>query len=112
MSLPDDPAFALETAACLWEAVLTLRDHPATNPDAIDLALRIGASFEAIGTSAMRLIVIGWSDVVDAAWSEVAADYPLSFDWDFVPDWIARHIDWSVAGAPEIRPGFGRPVRA
>ncbi len=21
---------ALETAACLWEAVLTLRDHPAT----------------------------------------------------------------------------------
>lgn len=27
----------LETAACLWEAVIELRDHPAVAPHAVDL---------------------------------------------------------------------------
>jgi hypothetical protein len=34
-------AFALETAACLWEAVLSLRDSPVTNPADIERALLI-----------------------------------------------------------------------
>lgn len=96
--------FALKTAACLWEAVLTLRDHPATDPNATELALDIRASFELIGTSAMRMTVIGWTDTVNAAWATVGDDYLLSFDWDFVPDWIIRHIDWSNPGFPTIRP--------
>src|SRR3546814_8911894 len=44
----------LETAACLWEAVLTLRDHPATDPDAIALALAIRETCNAVGTADLR----------------------------------------------------------
>ncbi|SNS68675.1 hypothetical protein SAMN06295912_11280 [Sphingomonas laterariae] len=99
-----DPAFARETAACLWEAVLGLRDHPVTNPDALERALQIRACFTALGTAAMRMTVFGWTDVVDAAWAEVADDYVLSFDWDFVPEWIVANIDWRDPHGPTVRP--------
>jgi len=95
---------ALDTAACLWEAVLTLRDHPATDPDAIALALAIRETCNVIGTASLRLTVVGWTSAVEAAWSAVADRYDLSFDWDFVPDWIVRHIDWSDPAHPTIRP--------
>ncbi|MBB3928603.1 hypothetical protein GGR43_004348 [Sphingobium jiangsuense] len=49
------------------------------------------------------MTVIGWTDAVDAAWVETEDSYELCFDWDFVPDWIARHIDWSDPGCPTIR---------
>lgn len=98
------PAFALETAACLWEAVLTLRDHPVADLDAIALAIAIRETCNAIGTADLRLTVVGWSSAVEAAWNKVADDYVLSFDWDFVPSWIVRHIDWSDPGYPVIRP--------
>lgn len=29
----------------------------------------------------------------------------MSFDWDFVPDWIIRHIDWSDPFCPVIQQG-------
>lgn len=103
-------AFALETAACLWEAVLSLRDNPVTNPADIERALLIRESFKAVGTGALRLIVIGWTDAVDAAWAKVADDYGMSFDWDFVPDWIIRHVDWSVPCHPLIRQGCGYSI--
>lgn len=103
-------AFALETAACLWEAVLSLRDNPATNPADIERALLIRESFRAMGTGALRLIVIGWTDAVDAAWAKVAGDYGMSFDWDFVPDWIIRHVDWSVPCHPLIRQDGGYSI--
>ena len=93
---------SLETAACLWEAVLTLRTRPITDPDAIGLAPVIGKSFDALGTAALRLTVIGWADAVEAAWREVQNDYPLCFDWDFVPDWIIDHIDWTDPFHPAV----------
>ena len=95
---------ALETAACLWEAVLTLRDHPATNQDAVALALAIRETCNAVGTADLRLTVIGWTGTVEAAWSAVADSYDLCFDWDFVPGWIIDHIDWSDPTHPTIRP--------
>ena len=95
---------ALETAACLWEAVLTLRDHPATDPDAIALALAIRETCNAVGTADLRLTVVGWTSAVEAAWSTVADSYDLCFDWDFVPGWISDHIDWSDPAHPTIRP--------
>lgn len=105
----NDPAFARETAACLWEAVLGLRDHPATDPDALDRALQIRACFDALGTATMRMTVIGWTDAVDAAWMEVADDYAMSFDWDFVPDWILTSIDWIDPQSPAVRPRMENP---
>lgn len=100
----DDLESNLETAACLWEAVLTLRDHPATVPDAIALALAIRETCTAIGTADLRLRVVGWTRAVDAAWSAVADRYEGCFDWEFVPDWIADNIDWSDPSHPTIRP--------
>lgn len=103
MELQSDRASALETAACLWEAVLTLRDRPATHPDTLSLAMAIGESFKVLGTAALRMTVIDWTDAVAAAWAKVADDYPLCFDWDFVPGWIADRVDWSNPGNPVIR---------
>lgn len=94
----------LETAACLWEAVLTLRDHPATDPDAIALALAIRETCNAVGTAGLRLTVVSWTGAVEAAWRAVADSYDLCFDWDFVPGWIIDHINWSDPGHPTIRP--------
>lgn len=74
----DDPsdAFALETAACLWEAVLNLRDNPTTHPES--LAYEIRAAFDALGTAGMRMMVIGWTGTVDAAWEAVREGYDMS----------------------------------
>ncbi|MGE4410440.1 MAG: hypothetical protein AB7D33_07715 [Sphingobium sp.] len=102
------PTDSLETAACLWEAVLTLRDHPSSDPDAIALALTIRETCNAVGTADLRLTVVGWTSAVEAAWIVVADSYGLCFDWDFVPDWIVDHIDWSDPFHPTIKP---EPVR-
>ncbi len=93
---------SLETAACLWEAVLALRSRPITDPDAIGLALAIGKTFDALGTAALRLTVVGWTDPVEASWREIENEYPLCFDWDFVPAWIIDHIDWSDPFHPAV----------
>lgn len=94
---------SLETAACLWEAVLTLRDNPVTHPDAIGLALDIRKAFNALGTAALRLIVVNWTVPVEAEWRLVEDDYSLCFDWDFCPAWIADTIDWSNPMQPAIK---------
>lgn len=93
----------LETAACLWEAILELRDHPATDPDAIGLALAMRKAFNALGTATLRYVVVTWVDAVEAAWAAREGGYPLSFDWDFVPRWIVDTIDWSDPQHPVIR---------
>lgn len=102
----DDPSqdFALETAACLWEAVLHLRDNPVTDPESFALAMSIRPAFEAVGTAEMRLIVVGWTSAVGAAWAAVPDNYDRCFDWGFVPDWIADNVDWSNPSHPTIRP--------
>jgi len=103
------PADSLETAACIWEAVLdmaseTTGDVRSPNPVREARAVAIRAVREAIGTSALRLAALGWVDVVDAAWREADRDgYGEPFDWGFVPDWIIRNVDWSGPNAPTVR---------
>ncbi|UXC92936.1 MULTISPECIES: hypothetical protein [Sphingobium] len=95
--------FSLETAACLWEAVLALRDQASGDPAARVLAAAIVRSCETVGTAALRLIAVGWTSAVKKAWQDVSGTYPLCFDWDFVPEWIVHHIDWSDPAHPTIR---------
>lgn len=93
----------LEAAACLWEAVLALRDRPESDPRALERALAIRRSFDALGAAALRLIVVGWTDAVDAAWYKEQESRPFSFDWGFVPQWLSEMIDWSDPRQPVIR---------
>ena len=74
----------LEAAMCLWEAVMEIREQQP----------QVQAAFERHGTSAMRHVVMSW--IPDLAWAWAAIDeYDLTYDWDFVPAWISKNIDWS-----------------
>lgn len=95
------PASSLETAACAWEAVLEILNSGAGRKGLRSQANRIR---EEIGTSGLRLIVMGWVDEIDAAWAVVKDQYDQPFDWEFVPGWIAENIDWS-GQQPVIRKG-------
>ena len=92
----------LEIAACLWEAVLHLRDHPQPDPEALGCALAIRNAGDTLGTSALRLRVINWTDAVEEAWERSDAAYPLC-NWHFVQQWILQAIDWSDPCHPGMR---------
>lgn len=83
---------SLETAACIWEAVLDILNGGAGQKGLRHEAQRIR---EAIGTAELRVLVLRWVDLVDAEWAKVRDTYDGPFDSEFVPDWIARNIDWS-----------------
>lgn len=116
------PASSLETAACLWEAVLemegvdlTLLPKGRANRAEIgERALAIKAARERVGTVGLRLTVIGWTEAVDAAWKAAddpkgtgyGGEYPHAFDWDFVPYWIAENVDWGTV-YPSMRSAGG-----
>jgi hypothetical protein len=86
------PATSLETAACLWEAVLEILNGGAGHKGLRAQAQRIR---ENMGTSGLRLAVLRWTELVDADWAKVKDEYDQPFDWEFVPEWIAQNIDWS-----------------
>ncbi|MFT4055133.1 MAG: hypothetical protein QM681_11560 [Novosphingobium sp.] len=91
-----------ETAACLWEAVLEFRDSPVPDAEGLERACAIRRACAVLGTAALRLLVVGWVDPLEAAWRSREGDFPLAFDWDFVPRWIAERIDWSDPSNPSI----------
>lgn len=96
--------FKLETAACLWEALLDLRQkglrpvppmslESEANPDAPPIARAVVEWLEGSGTCDVRLTVIGWTDECEAEWKKVAADFTGCFDWDFVPEFLERKLE-------------------
>lgn len=93
-------ATSLETAACLWEAVLEI-----LNGGAGQKGLRAHANRcrENLGTSHLRLTVLAWVDAVDADWATVKEEcWDKPYDWEWIPEWIANNVDWSGNG-PELR---------
>lgn len=100
------PAASLETAACLWEAVLELlHEVPAG-----ETAQLVEAARERIGTGHLRLTVIGWTDAADEDWAKVKTDlWDKPFDWEWIPEWLANNADWSshlpVLRSPRVVPG-------
>ena len=78
---------ALETAACLWEACLKFKD--ADN----SIGHIVSNWFEIKGTAEVRSTVISWHAECDAAYTAaVATGYDDSFDWEFVPQWLATKL--------------------
>lgn len=92
MEQPSYTQASLETAACVWEAVLEILNGGAGQKGLRAQAQRIR---EAIGTSELRVLVLRWVDLIDAEWAKVKDSYDRPFDWEFVPEWIARNIDWT-----------------
>ncbi len=92
MEQPRYTTASLETAACAWEAVLEILNGGAGEKGLRHKAQRIR---EKIGTAELRLLVLRWVELIDAEWAKVKDTYDSPFDWEFVPDWIARNIDWS-----------------
>jgi hypothetical protein len=110
-AVPTYTALHLETAACLWESVLEMEAAKDSEDDAARIrALQIITAREMIGSSGLRLTVIGWTDAVDVAWKAIddptgncPGQYGDSFDWDFVPGWIIENVDWSDPESPCVR---------
>lgn len=94
------PPASLETAACLWEAVLDLMRG---NAGAKGLRAQVDRCRESMGTSHLRLTVLGWVDAADADWATVKEEcWDRPFDWEWIPEWIANNVDWS-GERPELR---------
>lgn len=77
-----------EVACCIWEELMSLRE---TNN-------LVRLTFDNNGCGAMRLLACDWAFACDQAWSKVADDFDMSFDWDFVPRWIAENVEWAESG--------------
>lgn len=81
-----------ETACCVWEAILDVKGDEL-----------IAAAFERHGTAAIRQLACWWASLVEADWRSIGGGegYMDSFDWEFVPEWLALNINWSSV-APSV----------
>ena len=92
----------LEIAACLWEAVLTLRDRPAADPDALDRALAIRRAFDRLGAQTLRPVILSWTATVERALQQLDDDCPFGLDWAYIGRWLAESVDWSHPHHPVL----------
>lgn len=93
------PAASLETAACLWEAVLEILSGGAGQRG---LRAKAQRARENMGTSGLRRTVLAWTEAADADWAVVKDTYDAPFDWEWIPEWIVLNVDWD-GHAPELR---------
>ena len=94
--------FHLEIAACLWEAVLTLRDRPAADPDTLERALAIRRTFDRLGAETLRPIILSWTATIERAWQQLDDDCPFGLDWAYIGRWLAESVDWSHPHHPVL----------
>lgn len=89
--------FRLETAACLWEGAMALREAAMKHGDDKQLE-DIFLQFQAHGMAGMRLHITGMTDDCVRAWEACMSgldEYDGSFDWDFCPALLRSAVDWS-----------------
>ncbi|MAM37769.1 MAG: hypothetical protein CL949_04560 [Erythrobacter sp.] len=87
----------LEAAACLWEAACKLIAEDS------DLGRATKTLSEAVGTAQFRLDVAMLAPECHAAWEAMSTeerDACDCFDWDFVPQWLAAHIEQKITPPP------------
>lgn len=80
----------LEAAMCMWEWVVEHHSRP-----------EITACLEGNGWAAIRMDIAALAPKLLADF-EALDEYDGCFDWDFVPDWMQKHVDWS--DTPQYRP--------
>ena len=73
------------TAMCMWEHVL----------DAKQSDFSIKAFFETMGTCEARQQVLNLAPQLEAAWEKAEDEWETTFDWDFVPKWMDKHLVWT-----------------
>lgn len=89
----------METAMCLWEAVMEARNKPLTDP----LRQQVDSFIEPLGTAEARLAVIDWVPACEAEWDAMDEDEreaALPYDWGHCSDFVARKLaDYAPADA-------------
>lgn len=71
----------VETAMCLWEALLEIRDRP-----------DVDAMFQRLGTVEMRHAVISLVEDCERDWEESEHE-DLPYDWEHCPNFLERNLD-------------------
>lgn len=72
----------------VWEEFLRLRESHTGGTDAITRA-KLCRVWDDVGVCAMRVIAIHVADAVDQSFGEHAEDHDVSFDWEYVPVYVA-----------------------
>lgn len=80
----------VETAMCLWEAALELRNRPYNDPGHI----LVERFIEPIGTAQARLEVINWVPECEAEWNAacVTGTELVPYDWEHCPAFLERKL--------------------
>jgi hypothetical protein len=87
VSNPEDITY---TAMCLWEAVIELQSR---NREAVEVA------FEVCGWIHIRHFTMELAADCYDAWEVDSFDgYDACFDWEFVPHWLERNVEWTNDG--------------
>jgi hypothetical protein len=91
----------MHTAMCAWEYVLeqfndrTIHFLASTRPRNDWQSYQV-----AHGMASLRSCVAACAERIEEAWLVVGEQYPYSFDWDFVPEWMEEHRDYIIGGKP------------
>lgn len=90
----------LETAMCLWEAVLDLR---------LTGDLRAEALIDEAGTSGARHTVLSWIDQCEDVWEQSRAEgiELIPYDWEHCPAFLSAKLD---ARYPDLAKGYVAPT--
>jgi hypothetical protein len=110
------PYYEVETALCLWEAVLEILNEKGDDSEKTEDAKLIANFWDGNGAFTMRAAVASMVTECGQAFEAIAAlnggDYDGSFDWDFCPQFVRgalkngifeQALGWQYKPADKIR---------
>lgn len=89
-----------ETAACLWEETQRLLFKA---EEETEVVRRMKAANEALGAAGLRCEIVALAPRCHADWEALSVeeqDREAPFDWDYVPKWLAEHIEANPKSRP------------
>lgn len=94
---PMDPTAMMETAMCLWEAYIDAEIKKGPQSWRVE---RIREANQ--GTCQLRLNLMAVVDQCHIGWY-ILNDDSVTFDWDYVPLFLANCIEWSADRPLELK---------